>query len=114
MEEDIRENFGGQHWKAGSAKNYKQIHLMSMSSKILKHMMKWFKGLRCGEKLLLFKKKHSQKAKHAKLIFFFDRVTGLEHKEHTVHTKKSGCFCIKICTFIILSRYPFRQQRDVG
>ena len=40
MEEDIRKNFGGQHWKAGSATNYKQIHLMSMSSKILKHMMK--------------------------------------------------------------------------
>ena len=67
MEEDIRENFGGQHWKASSATNYKQIHLMSMSSKILKHMMKWFKGLRCKEKILLFKNKHSQKAKHTKL-----------------------------------------------
>lgn len=68
MEEDAKENILVVNTgKLGDAANYEQICLMSISSKILKHIVKWFKNPRCGEKKLRVSK-HSQKANHAKLI----------------------------------------------
>ena len=67
MEEDVKENtLSVNTRKQVDAINYKWIHLMSMSSKVLKHTVKWFKGPRCGEKILRVSER-SKKAKHARL-----------------------------------------------